>query len=36
MKQKKAFHYIRVSKDEQAEKGYSLKRQEERLRSYTI
>lgn len=34
MKQKKAFLYIRVSTDEQADKGYSLKHQEERLRSY--
>ena len=34
MKQKKAFLYIRVSTDEQADKGYSLRHQEERLRSY--
>ena len=35
MKQKRAFLYIRVSTDEQADKkGYSLKHQEERLRSY--
>lgn len=34
MKQKKAFLYIRVSTDEQADKGYSLKHQEERLRNY--
>ncbi|HEX7904871.1 MAG TPA: recombinase family protein [Chitinophagaceae bacterium] len=34
MKQKKAFLYIRVSTDEQADKGYSLNHQEERLRSY--
>lgn len=34
MNQKKAFLYIRVSTDEQADKGYSLKHQEERLRSY--
>ncbi|MFN8305903.1 MAG: recombinase family protein [Ferruginibacter sp.] len=34
MKQKKAFLYIRVCTDEQADKGYSLKHQEERLGSY--
>jgi DNA invertase Pin-like site-specific DNA recombinase len=34
MKEKKAFLYIRVSTDEQADKGYSLRHQEERLRSY--
>ncbi len=34
MKQQKAILYIRVSTDEQADKGYSLKHQEERLRSY--
>lgn len=34
MKQKRALLYIRVSTDEQADKGYSLKHQEERLRSY--
>jgi site-specific DNA recombinase len=34
MKQRKAILYIRVSTDEQADKGYSLKHQEERLRSY--
>ena len=34
MKQVKAILYIRVSTDEQADKGYSLKHQEERLRSY--
>ena len=34
MKQLKAILYIRVSTDEQADKGYSLKHQEERLRSY--
>ena len=32
--QAKAILYIRVSTDEQAEKGYSLKHQEERLRQY--
>jgi site-specific DNA recombinase len=31
---KKAYLYIRVSTDEQAEKGYSLRHQEERLRHY--
>ncbi|MBL7682918.1 MAG: recombinase family protein [Flavipsychrobacter sp.] len=31
---RKAILYIRVSTDEQAEKGYSLKHQEERLRTY--
>ena len=31
---KKAILYIRVSTDEQADKGYSLKHQEERLRKY--
>jgi site-specific DNA recombinase len=31
---KKAYLYIRVSTDEQAEKGYSLRHQEERLRQY--
>lgn len=34
MKQHKAILYIRVSTDEQADRGYSLKHQEERLRSY--
>jgi site-specific DNA recombinase len=34
MKQQKAILYIRVSTDEQADKGYSLKHQEERLKSY--
>lgn len=34
MKQQKAILYIRVSTDEQADKGYSLKHQEERLRNY--
>jgi site-specific DNA recombinase len=34
MKQRKAILYIRVSTDEQADKGYSLKHQEERLRNY--
>ena len=34
MNQQKAILYIRVSTDEQAEKGYSLKHQEERLRQY--
>ena len=34
MKQRKAILYIRVSTDEQADKGYSLKHQEERQRSY--
>ena len=34
MKQKRAILYIRVSTDEQADKGYSLKHQEERLRTY--
>jgi site-specific DNA recombinase len=31
---KKAYLYVRVSTDEQAEKGYSLRHQEERLRHY--
>jgi site-specific DNA recombinase len=31
---RKAFLYIRVSTDEQADKGYSLKHQEERLQKY--
>ena len=31
--QQKAILYIRVSTDEQAEKGYSLKHQEERLKT---
>src|SRR5947208_3410258 len=34
MKQRKAILYIRVSTDEQAEKGNSLKHQEERLRNH--
>ena len=34
MNRQKAILYIRVSTDEQAEKGYSLKHQEERLRQY--
>lgn len=34
MKQKKAILYIRVSTDEQAEKGYSLLHQEDRLKQY--
>ena len=34
MKEKKAILYVRVSTDEQAEKGHSLAHQEERLRSY--
>jgi site-specific DNA recombinase len=34
MKLQKAILYIRVSTDEQADRGYSLKHQEERLRSY--
>lgn len=34
MKQKKAILYIRVSTDEQAEKGHSLAHQEEMLRKY--
>jgi site-specific DNA recombinase len=34
MKQKKALLYIRVSTNEQADRGYSLKHQEEPLRSY--
>ena len=34
MTQKKAIIYVRVSTDEQADKGYSLKHQEERLRNY--
>ena len=31
---RRAILYIRVSTDEQADKGYSLKHQEERLRKY--
>jgi site-specific DNA recombinase len=34
MAQKKAILYIRVSTDEQADRGFSLKHQEERLRQY--
>ncbi len=34
MTKKRAILYIRVSTDEQAEKGHSLKHQEERLRNY--
>ena len=34
MRQKKAILYIRVSTDEQAEKGHSLRHQEERLRNH--
>jgi site-specific DNA recombinase len=34
MKQKKAILYIRVSTDEQAEKGFSLQHQEDRLRNH--
>jgi site-specific DNA recombinase len=36
MKTRKAILYVRVSTDEQAEKGYSLSHQEERLRSYCL
>lgn len=36
MRQKKAILYIRVSTDEQAEKGHSLQHQEERLRNYCL
>jgi DNA invertase Pin-like site-specific DNA recombinase len=34
MKGKKAILYVRVSTDEQAEKGHSLAHQEDKLRSY--
>jgi site-specific DNA recombinase len=34
MTQKKAILYVRVSTDEQADKGFSLQHQEERLRNY--
>lgn len=34
MAQKRAIIYVRVSTDEQADKGYSLQHQEERLRQY--
>ena len=34
MTQKKAILYVRVSTDEQADKGFSLQHQEERLRKY--
>lgn len=33
---KKAIIYVRVSTDEQAEKGYSLQHQEERIRNYCL
>ena len=36
MKTRKAILYVRVSTDEQAEKGHSLSHQEERLRSYCL
>ena len=36
MKTRKAILYVRVSTDEQAEKGYSLAHQEERLRSHCL
>lgn len=36
MKTRKAILYVRVSTDEQAEKGHSLAHQEERLRSYCL
>ena len=34
MIRKKAILYVRVSTDEQADKGFSLQHQEERLRKY--
>src|SRR6218665_880577 len=36
MKQRKAILYIRVSTDEQAEKGHSLGHQDEMLRKYCL
>jgi site-specific DNA recombinase len=36
MKTRKAILYVRVSTDEQAEKGHSLAHQEERLRNYCL